>query len=128
MRIWASISDWLNETAELLMLRERLSWSEYIASLIRYHALSQKPHALTGQWAKMKGWERDKMDQGLLELVRNGEVVKGNFLRHVIREVIEEMIAEGRPIQVETVEAQLPQKTARTLIQIGENEQKKKKS
>lgn len=95
-RISAVLSDPLYEIAKELRKRNRYrSWPEVLQGFLRYWALTQADHHLSTEWAAMTGPERDALDAGLLEALRNKEVTKGSWLKSEIFAAVDEWIREN---------------------------------
>lgn len=103
--------------AKECMRRERYrSLSELFASFLRHWALTQQPHALTGEWAALDADERDAIDQRLRQLVESNTAEKGSWLNARIYDLIKEIHGpEAKSPTIKQVVAKLPEHLRRTL-------------
>lgn len=117
-RITVNLSEDLSAILEAVMKRERYrSPSEAVASFIRHWALSQQPHALTGPWAHLNGFERDELDRQLWQLVDSGKGKKGSWLKARIYDAIKDALGkDAKSPTVEQVLSILPE-TARAELE-----------
>lgn len=80
-RLTINLSDDLHAILTEVSKREGYrSPSEAFQSFLRHWALSQQPHQLTGSWANLPGIERDRLDEGLRQLVESGKGKKGSAI------------------------------------------------
>ena len=92
-----TLSDDLFEVMEILRKRRKYRTpSEYIQGLIRYDGQSQKEHHLTAEWAAITGYERDRLDAGILNLVKTGKGRLGSWLEARIEAIVKEQLAAGK--------------------------------
>ena len=113
-----SWSPWIDDAAELLRKKKGRTYrtlSEYIAALVRYDGMSQREHSLTAEWAALTGYESDRLDQGILALVQEGQGTKGSWLTHEIERIIERMLATNTVPTPEAVKTELARAVVKKL-------------
>lgn len=98
-RITLTLSDDLAEAAELLRRQNRYrTIPELCLGLLRYAGLVQKEHVVTSEIAAMSPAERDIADAQILDRVKRGEAVKGQWFENRLKAIVEAYFEEhGRP-------------------------------
>lgn len=121
-RLTINLSDDLHSILEVIMTREHYrSPTEAVASFIRHWALSQQPHALTGSWASLTGFQRDELDRQLWQLVDSGKGQKGSWLKARIYEAIKEALGkDAKSPTVDQVLRLLPDVARQALAREGD--------
>lgn len=107
-RITVTLSDDLAAAAELLRKRRKYrTASEYVAALIRYDGQTQREHHLTGEWAALSPYERDRLDAAILKQVESGKGARGSWLEATIEEIILMHLKKGQPPTTREVASEL---------------------
>lgn len=109
-RLTINLSDDQFRILEEVMRRERYkSPTESFVSFLRHWAVSQQEHAITGPWAWLSGLERDRLDEGLRQLVESGKGQKGSWLKAQIYDAIKDALGkDAKAPTVAQVMRQLP--------------------
>jgi hypothetical protein len=108
-RVTITLSDDLFEAAELLRKKHKLyrTISEFVQGFIRYDGLTQKEHHITAGWASLTGYERDRLDAGILARIKSGEAVHGSWLENRIEAIVKRHTESGRTPTAKEVAAEL---------------------
>jgi len=112
-RITITASDELAEAIEILRRRRHYrTISEYFVALARYDGQTQREHHLTNEWAALTGYERDRLDAGILRLVQGGKGIRGSWIEACIDESIKRHLDAGHTPTAKEVAADVAQKIA----------------
>jgi len=86
---------WLAEAAEHRVKNLKYqAFNAYVTGLIRYDLMVQGDHSITLPIAQSHPAERDKIDEELLELTKQGTAIRGSFLKMLLRRIGSDMNEE----------------------------------
>jgi Arc/MetJ-type ribon-helix-helix transcriptional regulator len=112
-RVTVTLSEDLQQAAELLRKRRKYrTFTEYVQALIRYDGQTQREHQLTGEWAALTGYERDRLDNAILRQVESGKGARGSWIEATIEEIVLRHMKAGQPPNAKEVAAELAAKLA----------------
>lgn len=113
-RVTLTLSDDLAAAAELLRKKQKYrTLSEYVQGLVRYDGQTQRDHLLTAEWAALSGYERDRLDAGILKTVQAGKGLRGSWLEAMIEEIVKRHLEQtGRAPTVKEVAAAVAESIA----------------
>lgn len=63
--------------------------TEFVTALIRFDAQTLREHVMTEEWAALSPVERDRLDAGLLERVKQWKPARGSWLMAKLQIIIE---------------------------------------
>lgn len=110
-RRYLTLTNALDEAAEILLRRRHYrDFPEYVRSMIRYDGQTQMDHHLTAEWAAMTGEEQDRLDEGILAMVKAGKKVRGSWLLsrlEIITDIVWAFVESGQKPSPELVAKEL---------------------
>jgi len=84
--------------------------TEFITALVRFDAQTLRDHVMTEEWAALSGEERDRLDAGLLERVKQWKPARGSWLMAKLEAIIKivlEFVQAGKEPTPELVAKEL---------------------